>query len=39
MKSEITVINLLLETLIKYKDEKKNIHLNRDVGNIQPEKI
>ena len=38
MKSKNTVINLLLETLIKYKDEIRNIHSNHDIGNFQPEK-
>ena len=32
-------MNLLLETLIKYKDKKRNIYSNHDVGKIQPEKI
>ena len=38
LKSKNTVINLLLETLVKYKDEKKNIQSNHDLGNIQPGK-
>ena len=33
-----TVINLLLKTLIKYKDEIRNIHSDHDIGNFQPEK-
>ena len=36
LKSKNTVINLLLETLIKYKDEIRNIHSNHDIGNTQP---
>ena len=36
LKSKNTAIDL--ETLIKYKDEKRNIHSNQDIGNIQPEK-
>ena len=38
LKNKNTVINLLLETLIKYKDEIRNIHSNHEIGNIQPEK-
>ena len=38
LKSKNILINLLLVTLIKYKGEKRNIHSNYDVGNIQLEK-
>ena len=38
LKSKNTVIYVLLETLIKYKDEIRNIHSNHDIGNTQPEK-
>ena len=38
LKSKNTVINLLLETLIKCKDEIRNIRSNHDIGNTQPEK-
>ena len=38
LKSKSTVINILLETLIRYKDEIRNIHSNHDIGNIPPEK-
>ena len=38
LKSKNTVINLLLENVIKYKDEIRNIHSNHDMGNIQPKK-
>ena len=38
LKSKNTVINLLLETLIKYKDEIRSIDSNHDIGNIQLEK-
>ena len=38
LKSKNTVITLLLETLIKYKDEKGNILLDHNIGNIQLEK-
>ena len=38
LNSKNTVINLLLETLIKYKDEKGNILSNHDDRIIQTEK-
>ena len=38
LKSKNAVINLLLETLIEYKDEIRNIRSNHDIGNTEPEK-